>query len=315
MVARTVAPGKEFVGVNLPKGAKEKLADIAKREGVPNIGETVALLADFYFEVAEKFPHLKDMEEVERRLNERASQIEQMEAELQDANAELIRQVGMSRRAVELMNELIQAGATKADVLAWGEALLASGVDPAEAATLMRKENIGGLLGWAKRIQESIQAAQPILVRLNEEIQSRKLALAEVERRLADTQKRLAGILAEEKRELSNLSDLQSAVAELGLYVDILRAQGATVADLPKLAGRALAGAILMASVAENGDDVLSTGQNVALGRIIPQKMMLSEVPGMLAPDEVYEGMRRAQREREIRAKIIAEQDIPEKGG
>lgn len=230
------------------------------------------------------------------------SKLDQQEAKILGADAELRRILGISRTALELLHELIEAGATKADVLAWGEALREAKVDPAKAASLFREA--GGLVEWSRRLTFAVTEASRSLGDLQQKVAASKQAIQMLQAQEAEKHAQVM--------ELSNLLDdarqkvalYEAAAGELGVYVDLLRSIG-DIRDLPATVNRVVAGIVLMAGINAHGDATVNIPGDVHLGRI-PSRMRLSDIPYLLAPQEAYRELRDAQARQQVRAEIMA---------
>src|SRR5487761_115643 len=223
----------------------------------------------------------------------REVEVGRREALVLEAEAQLRRDAGMSRDAVQLLAGLVADGADRDQVLAWGRALAAAGVDPGSAAALMARQDIGGLVGWSRRLEANCQEAQGIADKLAREVRALREARDQLARQSADLEasgEALRQALGEGERYLGRL---EGACRDLGAGLDFLHWQGVRRVDnLPALTCMALA-AVLCLAAAES-DDVEVVLPPDFPRRPVPCAVRASELGAHLVPAELVAGFRRA---------------------
>ncbi len=289
-----------------------RFRDLAKRE-FESQGEAVEFYCDAYDQIVEQHMRLDEarhrQQEAEQAAALARSQVEEAESRLSVLRTDIQRAAGISSAGVELLNELVESGATRADVLAWGHALKVARMEPVQAASVL--ERVGGLLQWAEQLQGACDATEATRDGLQEEVAALREGTAALQRRARRLEEQEKAVEQQVRAAVLTVRMCEAAAAEMGAYVDVLRQQQLRIEDLPAITSRILAGVIVLAGLrahaAEQGDPTLTLPPNAEHGRFFPVKLRLSEVPTLLAPSEVYARMRQVQVEREAAARLYAD--------
>lgn len=231
-----------------------------------------------------------------KELSALEAQREAQEEKLTDLRYMLSRNVGLSQSAIELLQSLLEAGADRASILAWGQSLLAAKVEPSVAAQIM--ERIGGLSTWAAKIKEAVDTAELVRDQLGTEIGARRQALQRLiqQAESADKAIRLAGKELEQSR--MEAVQIRAVASDLGVYVAEVSdwTKGGGIATMPAGVARVVAGGILLSAVAqvldEGGQEPVFTlipDARMGGGRVLPTKLRMSEIPTLLASANEYQ--------------------------
>jgi DNA-binding transcriptional MerR regulator len=247
-------------------------------------------------------------EEAERReadANARMAQVEQAEAQLLAADAELRRQVGLSRAALRLVTECLDAGCTRDDVLATLAVIRHSGLDPHEVARNLQRENIRGLLDWGAQLRQACEVAEASATSLREQVSALRQAIQKLQEQRARLEKELEGARADLEAALRKTVMVEATARDLGLYVEALKNQGVErIEQLPPATGRLLAGTILFAVAEAYGDDPVTVAPG--FGHPVPVQVTMKELAFSLAPRESYRAQQKAALKREALAEAFA---------
>jgi predicted nucleic acid-binding Zn-ribbon protein len=263
---------------------------------------------------------------VEDQARAALDQVRQEQERLQRARVDMdyyvTTQTGIAQDVRSLFQRLTRQGLTPELLIAWGEALDAAGVSPRQAVEMMRLDGRGlrGLIadaqGAAAAADRAIAAGRREVAQLAEEVEALRLARSELERRARDAAEAVASSEAAVERARAAFGAVQAAAADLGAYIDLVRSAGVDhLARLPQDVGRVMAGVIVRAVVDTYGDDVLELPGSPDLPRISGIRVLLSEVPYLLAPRRAYEELERAAIRRQVRAEVLAAQDPGEEVG
>jgi hypothetical protein len=327
-----VGKGKERAQLNLPEGTAEAMDRVMRRiraeaeatgEEAPfgDRGEFVGWLVarvEAVAEAEEKAMALLEEAEAEREEARRVradaeswvsaarQDIARAEQEIAEADAELRRQTGLAKWALGLLADLGAEGMSRDDVLAVAKAMRASGLEPGEVARAMEREDVQGLVGWANRLRQACETMAGEYQKRAEENAALKRANAELRRGVEEATKALEEAEAEARAAKAYAERVRRTAEELGIYLQAIGSQGMRVEDMPEEMARVLAGVILLAAVDTHGDAQLLVPANVAMRRMLPMEVLLSELPYVLAPREAYARMREAQARRAARAERLA---------
>ena len=259
-----------------------------------SLGEAVGVLAEAYLGGME-------LAGIQAQRDALRAEVAGLHAELEEeraARATIARQAGVSQAALDLLVELRELGASGAEVLEFGRAMVAAEVEPALGAQRMRE--LGGLLGWMNQLRVACERGAVERDRsFGEAAQARQEA--EGARQEAARAQQAVALVASRVQEAQDAARrVAGAAHEFGIYVDeFLTRPGGPVDTWPLGVARVMAGAILYAALQshgrQGGEDVrLKLPQSGLAGRFIPADVLLSEVPFLLAPPEAYQAMAQA---------------------
>jgi len=317
-----VAPDHELVEMSLPLGLRGRMDVLVDRlrqrmgDQAPDTrGNLVELLVTWLEEAEDLEAEMQAQRETLRRLREQVAGAERQRDEalatLEATDRAIRHRVDVAQDALQLLEQARERGVSRADILDAAELCLHAGVPPRRIVQALRDSGAPTLLAWADRLATTVAQAQAAVTTLREEAaaakKARQQAQAEAEEALREAEAQVQQAQEQVRRAERHVELLQTAAAELGLFVDFLRQQG-RVEDLPATVGRVLAGVILLASVDAYGDAVLRLPAGGPAQRLIDVPVTLSEVPYLLAPREAYAAMQQAQAQRAAKAKAMQEE-------
>lgn len=312
----------------VPVSVADRFRAVAKAEGATQAEVLDALTAAY--EAGMRRDELEaELAEVERRIQEARADLRHVESIREQAEAVAAnlhqaateraqREVGLSRAAVDLLMSLVEMGATRDAILRWGQALAVANIEPEQAARIM--ERVGGLLQWANQLQAGCEQAEAMRDQVAQEASAARQAKAMLEAQASSLSKTIGEVEADLAAARERARRVESDAREFGVYLDFLSTPGGRVETWTPQVARAIAGAILFAAIqahgkAPDGNPELQVGPNAALQRILPVRIRLSELPGLLAPPATYAAMLRASQERDAMAKGMVEAPVAEAAG
>ena len=246
-------------------------------------------------------------EEARQAVAERDAARQESSAYRAAAREEAARQVGLSQAAIELLMSLVEMGASRDAIIRWGQALVAAKIEPEQAARVM--ERVGGLLLWAEQLQAGTEQLDRLREQADAELQASKRARAMVDAEAEAKAKAVAAIEQDIQTARAAVQRIESAGRELGLYVDFLSQTGARVEELPLGTAMAVAGVILFTALQNHAREklpVLYLNPSMEARRPVRVPVLLAELPGLLAPPEVYGAVLRQTQEQAVMARELA---------
>lgn len=312
----TVGSGRELLQCSVPTGCRSKFDSIMSklREAAPeeekkHFADRGTFLSWILDRVEVIIGEADDKEtrlaQKEYYLQEKEKAIREAELKLQEADIELRKRVNISALSLQLLNEAVEAGATKDEVMAVLRLFRAAKMSPDDVVQVLSRDNTLNLLTWSNQLKEAYVANAEALTKIKEEIAAHKIVLEQLKQAEASLQAKIETRRQELDRANLTVTQLVAVARDFGLYLDYIKQSLKTMkADMIQdLHGPALviAGTILEAVAQAYGDKEI----NLIPGpkHPLPMQATIREIARSLAPAEAY----KEQQEAHIRAKIKAE--------
>lgn len=283
---------KKHNPILIPKAYQDSLDAFTKSNNFPGYGEAIQALLNCF----------KKQKDIKQGLDKREQDLDNREKELSAAEQEFLAYEqrlrdgsGVNQQTFGIIAGLIESGT---DVESLTDLIISSGVPVAELAKGLQK-----LGGWANYLQqlaqqvELFQASAEAARKNVEALEDRRLELSKM---LLAGRKEIDGLLTERDKAIQEIEAViaqgrvvEETYARLGIVLRdvVIRLLGAgkPVTDLPEMGIRTLAGTILQVSIEIFGDEKINLPENIQAGRFMPMPLLLSEIPLMLAPPQVYQ--------------------------
>ena len=244
----------------------------------------------------------------QERCNGLRTEREQLEARVSDLRTAAAREAEISIDALNLLRSLVERGVSREVILRVGDVLIAAEMEPEHVARML--ERAGGLQRWATDVQAALERAEALRDQFLREagVARQRKEAAEAEAESVAKQVRDAAEGVQRARLMAR--QVEGAAHEFGVYLEFLSAPGGQVADWPHATARAIAGAVLFASLqAHTGeadaDPEVEIPADMARGRWIPMRLRMSDLPLLLAPPQVYSAMLQETQARERQAAMV----------
>lgn len=332
-----IGEGRENAQISMPKGTKERLDQLRARmtKEAEGLGEDASAFSDrgvmvewLVDTVEGVLAHREQIASVEIeaqqrvrearalmvQVDERLREADQREQEISTQRLSLQRQEGLSGWILDLFAYLEGQGLDREHILQVARVIRDSGLQPEDVAAAFRRENIGGLLGYAQRLRDQIAEAQEAKNRLLEEFAAIRQATDTLTAERQATEQAIAGANQEAQRTVQAAQLAALRMEELGVYADWLRSIGVRrVEDLPLETARLLAGVIILGAVQSHGDGLVTIPPKPG-SMLLGGEILLSELPYLLAPREAYARMQQATQERSAMAQHMSASGSPPQG-
>ena len=304
--AKTQKDDRKQILLRLSSEDAARFADFCERNGY-SYGEAVTAWIDKWNEfLADReaaWTMREDLEAAKRKLPDFSQreaelkayegQIEQRQAELDATEIVITQQTKLAAQIRDWVAECMAEGLTKDDVVSMVRFFRAAGLNTYELTPHLQR--LGGLVkylaeaegAWDKLRQEiRDMQTQVSAIRQGRDLAAREVDELAVRKKTLDVE-----IAAGEDR----LRHTLATAAELDVYLDWISPGGVVrVSEMEPIYARAVAGAVLMTILHTHGDTEIVLPANIAARRTFPVRLLLSDVPGMLAPAAMYDQMRAA---------------------
>jgi len=318
-----IAEDRELLQANVPCGCREKFDRLLRetREKYPEArkycqdrGTFLDWLLNHAWAIKEEgervTTRLAELNKMQTELIEYEKALNQKNQKLNEVDNKLCEQLGLLPHAKDLWFEAVKAKVvSKEEILSLLKTLKESGLDFAEVAQAIHRENLPNVLAWARRVSETCLQASEKYRELSEDIEALKKAREKIQEEIKTLAGEYETRLAELDRATLAVAQACAMARDVGLYVDYIRqacqAQGGEkITDLLPVPATVIAGTILEAVAAAYGDRevVLAPGPKHPL----PIQVTLREIARSLAPPEAYREQQKAQLRAEAKAEVIA---------
>lgn len=315
--------GKERHEVEFRPETWRNLQEFMRTNGFGSVDEAVSAFLQSWMRLKELLARAEEDSRVAaearaeaERLRDQAARrvadLDQREAKLRAEEQAFLGGYSLSHRVVALLGFLLDRGIEGPEVLKIAELVRASGLDYERLIEEFKR--LGGARPYVAQLVHHTEVLEEEKRRLQEHVSALRRVLQELEARKADLEQQLA-TAQEELNEVRAFSRRVAAMAaEAGVYIETFL-RGTRADALPELTARVIAGSILMAAKEVHGDRQLWLEPNPAQGRYVRLPVLLSEVPDLLAPRQMYEEMRRQQARLSALGEVLAEQAAREATG
>jgi DNA repair exonuclease SbcCD ATPase subunit len=318
-----IAEDRELLQANVPRGCREKFDRLlhemkTKYPEVRRIcqdrGTFLDWLLDHAWTIKEEGEkaavRLAELRKREEELTDYENKLSQKNRQLAEMDNKLCEQLKLLPHAKDLWMEAVNSKIiSREEILSLLKTIKESGLDFAEVAQAIHRENLPNVLVWARRVREACFQAAEKYRELSEDIEALKKAREKIQEEIKTLAGEYETRLAELDRATLAVTQACAMARDVGLYVDYIRqacqAQGGEkITDLLPVPATVIAGTILEAVSAAYGDRevVLAPGPKHPL----PIQVTLREIARSLAPPEAYREQQRAQLRAEAKAEVIA---------
>jgi hypothetical protein len=297
----TVGEGKENHQVNFTKQGWRKLNVFKIHNKFPDNGAAIEALLDNFKKTLDMQQQLdegtfkaeallKELEEREEILSEREARVTALEQECQQGS-------GVSQQTFSIVQDLIieHPGITEQDIFTTSELIKKAGTPVSELNEQLAK--LGTIHNYILTLRATVSKLEGDKVAIEDTKMGLAMAAAKLKKDIEELEQERDRMAGEAENAMVFAESVTAAYASLGIIMDNIvgrmLAGGRTIADLPEMGVRLLAGTILTICVGLYGDRSLDMAYNIDAGRLVNVKVLLSELPGILAPKEFYDELKR----------------------
>ncbi len=318
-----IADSRELLQANVPRGCREKFDRLLRetREKYPEArkycqdrGTFLDWLLNHAWAIKEEgervTARLAELNKTQAELIEYEKALNQKNQKLSEIDNKLCEQLGLLPHAKDLWFEAVKSEiVSKEEILSLLKTLKEIGLDFAEVARAIHRENLPDVLAWARRVREACTQAAERYRELSEDIEALKKAREKLQEEIKTLNEEYGTRLAELDRANLAVAQACAMARDVGLYVNYIRqvcqAQGGEkITDLLPIPATVIAGTILEAAAAAYGDREVTIVPGPK--HPLPVQVTVREVARSLAPVEAYREQQKAQLRMEAKAEVIA---------
>ncbi len=286
---------KDTFPILLQKDFREALEQFTKQNGFLGYGEAIQALINCFRS------HLK----IKQGLDRREQDLDKREQELSDAEKEFLAYeqrlqngAGVNQQTFAFIASILGQGTPVESLEELCAVIRGSGLPIAELTRGMQEA--GGLANQLIRLQQLKDAFLDAAEKAKQDKDKAEEDRLAAAKEILAAGEALEGLETEKERARQEIQQImaggqiiEAAFSQLGIVMDgvIGRLLGTTpLTSLPEAGVRTLAGIVLLTYVELFGDKKISVQVNhdPSVLRIVPVPLMLSEIPGLLAPRDVY---------------------------